>query len=212
MDGVGAERQTRPRLVGGEEDAAPDAWHEAALVERAKTDPEAFAVLYDRYAPRVYRYCLARLGGREAAEDATGQTFAAALAALPRYRERGTFGGWLFAIAHNAVVDAGRRRARFAPGPPPERADQTPSPEEQVLRAEEGHALRALLAELPPDQRRAVELRLAGLGGAEIAQVLGRSHRAVTMLQFRAMTTLRRRLGADPGPSHQGRQETHDAR
>jgi len=210
VDGVGAERRARARPVGAEEDAAPEAEPEAALVERAKSDPQAFGALYDRYAPRVYRYCLACLGSREAAEDATGHTFAAALAALPRYRERGTFAGWLFAIAHNAIVDAGRRDGRLAPGPIPDRPDRSPLPEEQVLRAEEARALRSLLADLPPDQRRAVELRLAGLTGAEIARLLNRSHRAVTMLQFRAITTLRRRLGA--GPRHQAEQESHDAR
>ena len=53
-----------------------------------------------------------------------------------------------------------------------------------------------LVTTLPADQRRVVELRLAGLTGAEIAKSMGRSRLAVKMLQFRAISALRRRLGA----------------
>ena len=85
---------------------------DAALAVRARVDREAFAALYARYVDPVYRYSLSRLGDREAAEDATSQVFVHALAALPRYREQGSFRSWLFAIAHNVVTDAGRRAGR----------------------------------------------------------------------------------------------------
>lgn len=48
-----------------------------------------------------------------------------------------------------------------------------------------------MLGKLPTDQRRVVELRLAGLTGPEIASVLGRSHDAVKKLQGRAIAKLR---------------------
>lgn len=194
-EGVRLHRKAVGVGAGGDEVAEP----EAALVARARGDPEAFGALYDRYAVRVFRYCLARLGSREAAEDATGQTFAAALAALPRYREQGTFQGWLFAIAHNAVADAQRRQGRLVGELGEERADAGPSPEEAAIAAEEVRALRALLEGLPPDQRRATELRLAGLSGAEVAEAMGRSRNAVKLLQFRAIARLRVLMGADAG-------------
>ena len=82
---------------------------EATLVLAAQRDPLAFAHLYLRYVDAVYRYCHRRLRVKEAAEDATSLVFAKALAALPRYHaELGTFRAWLFAIAHNVVVDAQR--------------------------------------------------------------------------------------------------------
>jgi putative hemolysin len=58
-----------------------------------------------------------------------------------------------------------------------------------------GVDLRAALAELPPGQRRIVELRLAGLTGAEIAQTLGRSRGAIDTTYCRAIARLRGLLG-----------------
>ena len=53
------------------------------------------------------------------------------------------------------------------------------------------------MARLPADQRQAVLLRFGGeLRNREIAEIMGRSEGAVKLLTFRALTTLRRRLGA----------------
>ncbi|MDP9365925.1 MAG: sigma-70 family RNA polymerase sigma factor [Chloroflexota bacterium] len=172
----------------------PDASAEddAALVARAQEDRGAFGPLYDRYADRVYRYCLRRLGTREAAEDATSQTFTEALAGLAGFRG-GSFAAWLFAIAHNVCANAGRRHPNLpldAAGDPPDSAPHA-APEARALADEATRELRALLDVLPPDQRRVAELRLAGLTGAEIAAAMGRSLAAVKMLQVRALARLR---------------------
>ena len=179
----------------------------ASLVARAQCDPQAFAALYDRYFEPVYRYCYHRLGSREAAEDATSQVFLQVLAALPRYQEGGTFRSWLFTIAHNQIANRERERwpdrALDIVG---EHADPSPLPEELALAADEHRALAAAITMLPRDQRRVIELRLAGLTGREIAQMLGRSHPAVKMLQLRAVERLRDLLDG----SAMGR-EAHDA-
>src|SRR5262245_30088354 len=91
--------------------AAPAAAPDGELVALALDDRAAFASLYERYMGKVYMFCLDRLQEPAAAEDATSQVFLNALAALPRYRERGGgFRPWLFRIAHNVVVDAVRAR------------------------------------------------------------------------------------------------------
>lgn len=199
---------------GGLPTLPPDAWpdeDDAAVVARAQADPAAFAALYVRYATRVYRYCYRRLGTREAAEDATAAVFAGAFAGLARYREGGSFAAWLFAIAHHVVVDAHRRRRPGAPLTEAESRPATePTPEEAALAGEDRRTVRALVAELPDAQRQVLELRLAGLTGAEIAAAMGRSHLAVKMLQFRAIARLRERLGVAPSststPTHAPRE------
>jgi RNA polymerase sigma-70 factor (ECF subfamily) len=172
---------------------------ESELIARAVHDPQAFALLYRRYLDPVYRYCYHRLGSKEAAEDATSQVFAKALAALSSYRADRPFRSWLFAIAHNVIVDAHRARRVHQPlNAAVDVLDAAPSPEDLALAAEEKHTVQTLLAGLTPDQARVVELRLAGLTEVEIARVLGRRPGAVRAVQFRALTKLRALLGVVP--------------
>jgi RNA polymerase sigma-70 factor (ECF subfamily) len=187
----------RPEETG--QSAAGPATGDDALVARAKHDRAAFAALYRLYFDPVYRFCYRRLGGHDAAEDAAALVFTKALAAMPTYREgQGSFRAWLFTIAYRVIADEFRRRR---PSEPIDAAismlDPAPSPEECFLAAEERDRLARLLARLPEDQRRVLELRRAGLSGAEIAQILGRSHPAVKMLQSRAVARLRALLTAE---------------
>ncbi len=173
---------------------------DAALVAAARQNRAAFAPLYQRYVDPVYRYCLRRLASREAAEDATAQVFAKALAALPSYRENGpSFRSWLFAIAHNVLVDAQRaRRPQLDLDDAFALTDPDPGPEERALAAEGRREVEMLLASVPPDQRRVLELRLAGLTTAEIATAIGCSPGAVRASQYRAVKRLRLVMGLAP--------------
>src|SRR5919106_297317 len=83
------------RLVG--EAQAGDAW--------------AFGLLFDHYHLPVYRYIASRVHRPADAEDLTQLVFVKALEALPRYASRGIpFGGWLFRLARNAIIDQARTR------------------------------------------------------------------------------------------------------
>lgn len=174
--------------------AARIAASDLAIVERAQADLRAFAPLYARYAPIVLNYCRRRIADPDAAADATSQIFIRALAGLPAFRpdpsrSGSTFRSWLFTIAHNVVIDTRRRHRshvsldlRATDRPPadaPWLIDPTASPEELAIRADDSERIRALLDHLPGRQRRIVELRLAGLTGAEIAQTLGMTASAV---------------------------------
>ena len=168
---------------------------EGTLIDAARTDPRAFAVLYHRHVSAIYRFCYRRLGTKEAAEDATAQVFTKALGGLAGYRG-GSFRGWLFAIAHHVVVDEVRMTRSDVPLTAAAASiDPGPGPEEVVVHAEAGRTVRALLVQLPPEQRRVLELRLAGLSGVEIAVALGRSHGTIRSLQHRTLVRLRTLLG-----------------
>jgi RNA polymerase sigma-70 factor (ECF subfamily) len=168
---------------------------EADLVARAQRDRQQFALLYRQYLPPVYRYCYRRLGSQEAAEDATSQIFAQALAALPHYRS-GSFRAWLFTIAHHVVIDEVRRRR---PASSLEVAgdmiDPAPTLDDVVIRAEAGQLIATAMSQLPPAQRQVLELRLAGLTAVEIAAVMGRSNGTIRNLQHRTLVRLRELLG-----------------
>ena len=173
---------------------------ESALVARAQADPTAFGPLYQRYARPIYRYCYRRLGSHESAEDATSQTFTKALAAIARFQDQreGSFRAWLFTIADRVVTDVHRRRRPHldldAAG---DLFDPDRGPEDRAILDEERRTVQSLIERLPPDQRRIVALRLAGLTGPEIARVLGRRPEAVKSAQFRAYARLRQLLGRE---------------
>jgi len=155
----------------------------------------AFSILYDRYAPAILRYCRLRIGNLHDAEDTTASILLKAFAGFPP-DQRSTFRAWLFTIAHHTVIDFYRRSARtpettFDLDAADRVADSEPTPEEHVIRHDEAATLRCAIAKLNDDQRQVIELRLAGLKGAEIASVIGRSHNAVKMLQHRALQRLR---------------------
>lgn len=178
-------------------DRLPD---ESALISRAQQDPRAFAPLYDHYVDAIYRYCARQLGNADAAADMTSLIFSRALAALATYRGSGSFRSWLFAIAHNAVVDGQRAVNEWMPLDAGARQiDPAPTPEEVVLHQDEAREVWAVLGQLAPDQRQVVELRLAGLTNAEMAIILNRSVPAIKMLQGRALTRLRVLLEANRG-------------
>lgn len=173
---------------------------DALLVAWAQENPRAFTALYDRYFAAVHGYCLSQLGDAQAAEDAASQTFLKALAALPGYRETGRFRSWLFVIAHNTVSDALRSQSSDASlEAASDIHDPAASPEERAIAALDGAWLDAAIARLPATDRQVLELRRAGLRGAEIAAVLGISHEAAKKRQLRAIDQIRSEAGVSPG-------------
>jgi RNA polymerase sigma-70 factor (ECF subfamily) len=172
-------------------------------VAAARAERAAFATLYRRYLDRVYGYCFYQLGDHHDAEDATERTFMAALRGLDRFEDRGsTFRAWLFRIARNTVANAHRSRRRRRTEPLPdsfERPAPNADPANLVALADELHAVRHAIAEMPDDRRQVIVLRFVdGLSTAEVAEVLDRSPGAVRVLLHRALRDLAARLARSP--------------
>lgn len=166
---------------------------------------EAFTWLFHTYFDPIYWYCLSRLGDPVAAEDAASTIFSRALAAGPRYEDP-SLRGWLFAIAHNVICNWYRARRLESPlDAAATLPDPMALPEELAIAADERDRLLTALRQLPSDQRRVVELRMAGLTGPEIARLLDRSHGSVKMLQVRAFTRLRALLADGESEQEGGR-------
>lgn len=151
----------------------------------------AFAVIYERYHQRLYRYCRSILRDGDDAYDALQSTLANALAALQCGQRDAPLCPWLFRIAHDETISLIRRRdpdqGSLGPVEP-----CVPSAE---ARADERARLALLvsdLGELPERQRAVLLMReLSGLSHREIAAALGISVRAVG----HAILAARRSLG-----------------
>lgn len=184
-----------------------------AIEANART--EAFAVLYDELFEPVYRYCRIRIANPSDAEDLTAAIFAKAFAGYPPGKLESTR-SWVFSIAHNVIANHYRdhaHRRRVEPlDDALEIADPGALPEQLVVANDERRSLHQALGALTEDQRAVVELRLAGLTGPEIANVLGRSHAAVKMLQLRAIERLRHALDPTTSMRMMNKEEGHARR
>src|SRR5262245_56812778 len=121
---------------------------EAHLVRRiARGDREAFDELYRRTSPwlavRLRRQC----ADDDIVADVVQETYLAVWRAAGAFAGAGTGGsavGWIWTIAARRLVDALRRRARYAQVPPMSLfAAPVPAAEDQVLDRELGDALAA---------------------------------------------------------------------
>ena len=172
---------------------------EEKLVERAKDDPEAFGVLYERYVDQIYKYVFHRTGNRYDAEDLTAKAFYKALANLKGYRHRGLpFSAWLYRIAHNLVANWHRDRKRRVGIPLDSLAmigDGGESADEFVQRGERVEVLREAISRLPPDRQELLVLKSStDLSNREIGAVMGRSEGAIKALYHRTLAALRKDL------------------
>lgn len=179
-----------------------DPTRERALVARARIDASAFGELYDFYLPRIHGFVARRLGDRAATEDVTAMTFERALTALRREDFRNdAFGGWLYRVAANAVIDHVRRSRRTIPmgqrvwGGSPDVGEERFGDEraERALTAAlDRDELGRALARLTEDHRRLLVLRyLDGLTTEEQCAVLRCSAATLAVRHHRALRALR---------------------
>lgn len=174
---------------------------DAALVARAREDPEAFGLLYERYVDKIYAYLYYRTGSREDAEDLTARTFYRALDNLHRYQERGLpFSAWLYRIAHNLMANWHRYNSRH-PQVSLEALRLTDhlgrNPEKAVERNEAREVVLEAIRALPPERQQLLILKFVEqMSNEEIGQVMGRSEGAVKSLYHRTLVALRRELQA----------------
>lgn len=183
-----------------------DSERERALVARSRLDASAFGELYDFYLPRIFGFVMRRVRDRTVAEDLTAMTFERALGIVRRQEFRNeSFGGWLYRVAANAVVDYVRSERRMRQVAP--RGDWTSDDgrdtdrggtigDESAARALaatlDRDVLRRALLVLPENHRRILVLRfLDGLEPDELCSVLVCSRATLAVRLHRALRALR---------------------
>jgi RNA polymerase sigma-70 factor (ECF subfamily) len=176
---------------------------EDRLVERARTDRQAFGQLYDRHFNAIYHYIARRVEDTETAEDLSAQVWERALTAIERYELRGVpFAAWLYRIAGNLVANHHRQRRLWRFVPLSLRQGQDAATDQVDEATAVGAAFRGLSG---ADQEVLALFYFADLEPPKIAEVLDCSVAAVHKRLHRARQRLRQKLegGAhepDAGP------------
>lgn len=175
---------------------------------------ECFEEIYTRHCGMVTRFFMRKGFPRDEAVDLAQETFISVYKGLDDFRQEDRFKSWLFTIALNTFRSelerrgAKKRAARtlsldqeytnsqgdsYTLGASV--ADLGLSPEEEILHAEELALLRAVMLELPDQQRRCVHLRIVeGCTYQEIADRLDIALGTVKAHIFQAKASMKNKF------------------
>ena len=175
---------------------------DARLADRIRSgDAEALGELYDRHASRALATALRVVGGRDEAEDVVHDAFVAVWRKIDRFdAQRGSLRGWLMTVVRNRAIDRVRaRRVTVDVDDADERSLLRTGPNptwEDALGRLTADDLRVALADLPVEQRRALELAyFEGYTYREVAELTGVPPGTATGRLRLALSKLRDSLG-----------------
>jgi RNA polymerase sigma-70 factor (ECF subfamily) len=186
--------------------AAPEI---STAVETPASRIADFDALARQYWPVVFRFLLVSLHDRDAAETLTQDCFLKAYGHRERFRGDASVKTWLMQIAVNLARDWGRnRRLQFWKRTSSGKVDLSDvrqwvpdlrsSPEEQTLNKELVQAVWSAAAALPERQRTVLLLRFVEeMDLLEIARATGMKEGTVKTHLFRALHSVRERLGGE---------------
>ena len=176
---------------------------EELMLRYGDGDAGAFEALYHRHRGPVYRFLLRQIADSAVAEELFQDVWMRVVKSRGRYEVRAKFTSWVYAIAHNRLMDFYRAngRATFLNQEESEAAlENTPADEIPAdLRLERKRAavrLLAALSELPEAQREAFLLQQEGeMTLEEIAVATGVNRETAKSRLRYAFAKLRATLG-----------------
>jgi len=155
---------------------------EFTLRRAQKGDAQAFEQLVTPHEQMLWRVCWHYTHHQEDAADCLQETMLKAWRAIKSYRGECSLSTWLYRIAATVCLDFLRKQKRL---PQTESADEmaeedgfapvddSPTPDEAVIRAESADNIRAAIDSLPAEMRTVIILyALQGLGYEEIAAAM----------------------------------------
>lgn len=164
---------------------------DASLVRAAQAgDHDAFAQLFRRHHPTVWRVCARCLANGGDADEVAQAAFVRAFERINQCSGERHFGAWVQMIARRMCGDVWRAGARTTPMADPGPTGAGAGPDtciDALLRKERAAAVRGALATLPPRQREVIVARyVEGRRPRDVAAALAVTVGAVDSLLLRA--------------------------
>ncbi len=164
-------------------------------------DAQVISEIYDKYFSEVYRYVRYRLGNVILAEDITSDVFMRMLeAAKAGSGPQTNLKAWLITTASHAVNDHFRHNyTKPVIDLSDDIVDPAAAPSDEFDHSEQIRSFQEAYAQLTSEQQHVLALRFGrGYSLEETAVMLKKSVNAVKAIQFRALTSLHRKIGEVP--------------
>ncbi len=168
-------------------------------------DAGAFATLYARHKGPLFRYFKRSCSKHDTAEELFQETWARVIKARERYEATAKFTTWMYRIAHNILMDFGRKHSRQpmlvvidSDDSPEQLTDETASPRDEAHTQQQHSRLLHALALLPQEQREVFLLKEeSGMTLPEIGEVLGVGRETVKSRLRYALKKLRAQMDGE---------------
>jgi len=160
-----------------------EASDETLIARYCRGDAAAFELLYRRHEMRIWHYLKRNVGNPAAADELMQEVWFAVARDAPRYAPTARFTTWLFAIAHNRMIDSIRKNRRqmsvesvgYAGDSAAAQAIADPAmgPLAAAVAQDQSAAILRAVDTLPDEQRSAFLLQVEGdLSVEEIAEIM----------------------------------------
>jgi len=166
------------------------------LVRNAKHgDEQAFGELYELYFDKIYRFIYFRVNHKEMAEDLAEDVFVKAWSKIKQVKEE-RFGGWLYQIAKNRIIDHYRQNKETVDISELENFLES---DENIIDSTnliiEQKTFMMLLKKLTPEQQIIIKLKfIEDMDNLEIAELISKSEGSIRVIQHRAIQKLQELL------------------
>ncbi len=154
---------------------------------------EAFGLIYDHFAGKIYKFIFFRVGHQQVAEDILADTFIKGWQKISQVNSPTALSAWLYQIAKNNIIDYYRVKKDSVDLSEVEHflEDETDIIDDANLTIDQKKVLE-LLEELPDDQKQVIKYKFfEELENEEIAYILGKTEGAIRVIQHRAISKLK---------------------
>ena len=167
----------------------------------ARSDRDAQAELYTRYAAGIYALCLRYIEDREEARDLMHDAMIKAMDNFKsfKYAGEGSINAWISRIAVNMAIDRLKENSKFRQIPlelvSEGEIENALEPDAESVREIPGGVLDEIIAELPPVKRTVFNMYcIDGFSHKEIAGKLGITERGSTSIMAKARASVKKAI------------------
>jgi RNA polymerase sigma-70 factor, ECF subfamily len=156
-------------------------------------DTQAFALIYDHFSPKIYKFIYFRVGHKEIAEDLLSDTFIKGWRKIQHVNSPAALSAWLYQIAKNNIIDYYRiKKETVALEDVEDFLEDAVDPIDTTSLNMEQKTLLELVELLPTEQREIIKYKFfEDLSNDEIAYVIGKTEGAIRVIQHRAIIKLK---------------------